>query len=403
MDDAVAVVLDNGAYTAKVGLATQDEPFLIPNCTMKAKAERRRIFVGNQIDECRDASSLFYQLPFQKGYLMDWEIERIVWDHIFSADGTGILLEDRPIIITEPMLNFPQIQEAMVEILFEDYHCSGVHKTTTAELAAYNYAAESEETPINSLNCIVVDVGYSFTHVVPFVKGKIVMKGVRRMDIGGKSLTNHMKELISYRQLNMMDETYVVNQIKEDVCFVSQNFDMDMKASKQKIGLVEYVLPDFTTVKRGYIRGGEAKKGENGNEIDEDDKQILKLCNERFTVPELLFTPIDVGIKQVGIPETIIDSLNSCPEVMHCEMLENIIVIGGSSNFKNFVPRLKKDLRALATDDLEVSLIFPDDSTSYGWYGGKELANSGDLNMYLLTREEYEETGYTPNRKRKDN
>lgn len=39
---------------------------VIPNCIMKAKSERRRPFVGDQLEDCRDASGLFYILPFQK-------------------------------------------------------------------------------------------------------------------------------------------------------------------------------------------------------------------------------------------------------------------------------------------------------------------------------------------------
>ncbi|EEC11002.1 conserved hypothetical protein, partial [Ixodes scapularis] len=39
---------------------------IIPNCITKAKSERRRQFVGDQLDDCKDMSSLFYLLPFQK-------------------------------------------------------------------------------------------------------------------------------------------------------------------------------------------------------------------------------------------------------------------------------------------------------------------------------------------------
>lgn len=39
---------------------------VIPNCIMKAKSERRRPFIADQVEECRDASGLFYLLPFQK-------------------------------------------------------------------------------------------------------------------------------------------------------------------------------------------------------------------------------------------------------------------------------------------------------------------------------------------------
>ena len=53
-----------------------------------------------------------------------------------------------------------------------------------------------------------------------------------RMNIGGKVLTNHLKEVISYRQLHVMDETYVINQVKEDVCYVSNQFYKDMEIAK---------------------------------------------------------------------------------------------------------------------------------------------------------------------------
>ncbi|KAI5692677.1 hypothetical protein M8J75_007109, partial [Diaphorina citri] len=60
-------ILDNGACTAKVGLASMKTPKIVPNCIMKAKSERRRPFIGDQVEDCRDASGLFYILPFQKG------------------------------------------------------------------------------------------------------------------------------------------------------------------------------------------------------------------------------------------------------------------------------------------------------------------------------------------------
>lgn len=37
---------------------------------------------------------------------------------------------------------------------------------------------------------------------------------IHRINIGGKSLTNYLKELISYRHWNMMDETHIINIIK---------------------------------------------------------------------------------------------------------------------------------------------------------------------------------------------
>ena len=36
---------------------------------------------------------------------------------------------------------------------------------------------------------------------------------MRRLNIGGKLLTNYLKELVSYRQWNMMDEYLLMNQV----------------------------------------------------------------------------------------------------------------------------------------------------------------------------------------------
>lgn len=157
----VCYILDNGAYTAKIGISTSKLPEydvfsvrlfinkiyifyycrIIPNCIMKVKSERRRLFIGDQINDCRDASGLFYILPFQKGYLVNWDIQKTVWDYIFSKDICyGKRLSDHPICITEPMFNFQSNQEAMDEIFFEEYDSCGVLRLTAADLVAFNYS-----------------------------------------------------------------------------------------------------------------------------------------------------------------------------------------------------------------------------------------------------------------------
>ena len=37
------------------------------------------------------------------------------------------------------------------------------------------------------------------SHAVPVFDGRVQLAGVRRINIGGKALTNHLKELVSYR------------------------------------------------------------------------------------------------------------------------------------------------------------------------------------------------------------
>ena len=41
--------------------------------------------------------------------------------------------------------------------------------------------------------------GFSFTHAVPMCDGRALQGAVRRINVGGKALTNYFKELVSYR------------------------------------------------------------------------------------------------------------------------------------------------------------------------------------------------------------
>lgn len=42
---------------------------MVPNCIVKAKADRKREFVADEQAECMDKTGLFYVLPFERGYL----------------------------------------------------------------------------------------------------------------------------------------------------------------------------------------------------------------------------------------------------------------------------------------------------------------------------------------------
>ena len=189
---------------------------------------------------------------------------------------------------------------------------------------------------------MVVDSGHSFTHVIPTIRGKVYHPAVRRLDVGGKFLTNYFKEMVSIRHYNMMDETHVVNEIKEAVCFVSTDFNSDLEKCKHlkkdhNSIVMDYVLPDYNEGKMGYARPHIPRQGKL---TIGQDEQHMTLGNERFTVPELFFTPSDAGMKQAGVPEVVIQSLEKVPEQFRNLLLSNVVLVGGNVNIPGFVERL---------------------------------------------------------------
>ena len=194
--------------------------------------------------------------------------------------------------------------------------------------------------------------------MTPVYKGQPLQRAIRRLDLGGKHLTNYLKEMVSIRQYNMVDETYIMNEVKETVCFVSEDLSKDMERTwkgNRKRGqpdpgegiVVDYVLPDPNAGKKGSIRPHDpllnVKKrksvlsGASAEALSED---VLVLGNERFTVPEILFNPQDIGMKQAGISDIILESLSVLPTGLHPVFLANIMVVGGNSLIPGFMQRL---------------------------------------------------------------
>ncbi|KAG7232222.1 hypothetical protein INR49_009415 [Caranx melampygus] len=347
-------------------------PSVIPNCQFRSKTSRLKTFTANQLDEIKDPSGLFYILPFQKGYLVNWDVQRKVWDHLFGKEMFKVEFADTSIIITEPYFNFTSIQESMNEILFEEYQFQSALRTNAGSLSAHHYF----HTNPSQLCCLVVDSGFSFTHITPYCRSKKMKEGIRS-------------------QLHVMDETHVINQVKEDVCYVSQQFYRDMEVAQMKgeenTVMRDYVLPDFSSIKKGFCKpreemvfNGKYKTGE----------QILRLANERFAVPEMLFHPSDIGIQEMGIPEAIVHSVQSLPEEMQPHFYQNIVLTGGNTLFPGFRERLEAELRSLGPAHLPVSVLLPANPISHSWEGGKLLAHNPDYDEMVVTREDYEENGH---------
>ena len=80
------LVVDNGAYSMKAGFATtlsdpEKDCHVIPNCM--AKSRDKRIWVGSQLENCKDFGEMAFRRPVEKGYLVNWEAEKEIWDNTF--------------------------------------------------------------------------------------------------------------------------------------------------------------------------------------------------------------------------------------------------------------------------------------------------------------------------------
>ena len=154
----------------------------------------------------------------------------------------------------------------------------------------------------------------------------------------------------------------------------------------------DYVLPDFINIRRGHVRDARA----HATEPLGQDQQIVKMNNERIQVPEILFHPSDVGIKQIGISNAIHYCIESLPEQYRAQLYGNIVLMGGNCCFPQFRERVQQDVRTLADQVYVVKVKLPAQPIFEAWKGGQRLVNEYNswIESRFVSRKEYGESGW---------
>uniref|UniRef100_A0A1I7TNS8 Actin-related protein 4 n=1 Tax=Caenorhabditis tropicalis TaxID=1561998 RepID=A0A1I7TNS8_9PELO len=209
---------------------------MIPNSIVNAKHEKKRVFVGHQQDDCPEKFSLFYVRPIERGYVVNWDTQQQIWEKTF--DHLDIEPTTSRIALTDNNYLVPALPDVSSEILFEYFRFQEIHKATALGFVAEHAAR------IRKRSCVcVVDSGFSWTTVASFVDGILIQESVIRIDVGGKALTNKLKDWISYRQLNVSEETHVINECKENVLLCEEgSFEMSIKSTLPQRSTASSVL-----------------------------------------------------------------------------------------------------------------------------------------------------------------
>lgn len=484
------LVVDNGAYTIKAGFAGDDVPFVIPNCI--ARDRQRRTYIGSELStNCRDFGEASFRRPVEKGYIVNWEAERAIWAHEFGeeAEAGGGRLQCDPsetrFVLTEQPNALPHLQANCDQMVFEEFRFASYYRGPAAQFNAYldlspaqpaseptsepaiagepkaTEAADAatattttddtdpkvEDTAATTTTTttptpttrstgaaeirLVIDAGYSFTTVTPVLHGRPVHKAVRRLDVGGKLLTNYLTKLLSVRHYDMRHDTYIVNEMKEKACYVALDFAADLEktwkgprvqlgeqgvnaAKRRRLDVFrsgsdgiakEYVLPDYHARSEGIVRDYDAAavaaRTKKANDLaaasSTATEDVLVLRNERFAVPELLFNPTDIGLQQPGLPDLVAQSVHALPVGLWPALLANVVVVGGCADLPGFVQRLQQEIQTRMPDDLVVRVTRPADPTTCTWRGAARFAslpeNQAMLNRVCVTKQEYDEHG----------
>ncbi|KAL5012354.1 hypothetical protein ScPMuIL_010905 [Solemya velum] len=192
----VPIVIDNGCYQCRAGLASAQSPQLIfKNITAKQRARKESdLLVGNDISNI-EAVRLITRTQFDRNIVTQYDVQECVLDYIFGhlgCDTEGFV--DHPVVMTEPVCNPNYCRQQMSELLFECYHVPRVAYGIDALFSFYANNPNPE-----TANGFVVSCGYQMIHLLPVLNGRLDAQNVRRINLGGAQLDSFMQRLLQLK------------------------------------------------------------------------------------------------------------------------------------------------------------------------------------------------------------
>jgi actin-related protein 2 len=275
-------------------------------------------------------------------------------------------------MFTEPPQNPLKNREKLVEKMFEKYGFAACNVSIQAMLTLYAQGL---------LTGVVVDTGDGVTHVVPVYDGFVPQHLIRRLDVAGRHVTKYMIKLLMLRgyAFNSSADFDTVRQIKEKLCYVAYDINVERKLALETTCLMEnYTLPDG---------------------------RVIKVGSERFEAAECLFNPSLVDCEKVGMADMVFDMVQSADIDTRVEYYKHIVLSGGSSMYPGLPSRLEKDLKERYLNEIlkgnqermkkfKINIEDPPRRKHMVFLGGSVLADiMKDKAEFWITKQEYDEKG----------
>lgn len=363
----VPLVLDNGSGTIRAGYAGSDLPAAyFPSYVGRPKHTRvlagaveGDVFIGPRAQELRGLLKIRY--PLEHGIVTDWDDMEKIWTYVYEQE-LKTLSEDHPVLLTEPPLNPKRNRDMAAQLLFEQFNVPAVYMSIQAVLSLY---ASGRTTGI------VLDCGDGVSHAVPVYEGFAVPSSIRRIDVAGRDITEHMQLLLrkAGHVFHTSAEKEIVRVMKEKVSYVALNPGKEEKdlhsgvwrADKKEI---EYQLPD-------------------GHKI--------KLGPERFRAPEILFDPELIGLEYQGVHQMVVDAINRTDMDLRQHLFGSIVLSGGSTLCKGFGDRLLDEVKRIAVKDMRIKIFAPPERKYSTWIGGSILAGLSTFRKMWVSIDDWHE------------
>ena len=422
-----AVVIDNGTGFTKMGYAGNLDPdFVFPtaiadlakksNLSVSTKNDEYNYYIGDEALRIQSESNnhvTYY--PMQNGIFDNWDMMEKYW-HQSIYNYLKCDPQEHYFVLTEPPMNPPENRENVAEIFFETFNVPGLYigvqavfalmgcnstfdKDTLTSTEMDGKITEEQRSAINVLTGVVVDSGDGVTHVVPICDGFVLGSNMKHIPIAGRKITKFIEGMLRERGENIQTEDIYLAcmDLKEKYGYVANDLLKEF---------AKYDKKEEDDKMKTFIQSNKFKMYSGIGKITQKPFSI-NLGYEVFLGPESFFSPeiIDKNWK-MGLDETVDNTIQQCPIDYRRKLYSNIVMSGGSTQFKHFDRRLETTLQNRvdvrlaknSTADFKPKPIKVNVTNNLAqkhvvWLGGSTIASSDNFGKMVHTREEYNEKG----------
>merc|ERR1712072_1396501 len=333
-DEKPAIVVDNGSGMMKAGCSGEDAPKVTfssvvgyPKGKSALVGTEKDFYVGEEAQQKRGILLLKY--PLEHGIVQNWDDMEKVWRHTFDNELRMVVGEENPddedccgVLLTEAPMNPKENRGKMTQIMFETFNVRRFY--------------------------VPIYEGYSMPHAI------------QRINLAGRDLTEWMcKILMDFKiTLTTSAEKETAKKMKEELCYVSDNFDEEMDAFQDKTKKFE--MPDGTSV---------------------------EVHAQQIRCPELMFKPSLDGREMPGLHQLTDKTVKDCDLDVRKDLLGNVVMSGGTTMFPNMPERLQNEIQTLVAEATKVKVIAPPERMISVWIGGSILASLSTFSRMWICKE----------------
>lgn len=344
MSEINTVVTQFGSFHTRIG--TQGDPRGFNRPVIGIPKDKSYEIIGYQALHNQQSNDLDLFYPISKGYITDFEKFEKILNYTFYKE-TLLTPQENIQIIVDAVGNSSENRVKLGQLIFEEYEVPALAFLDDATSSLYGSGR---------LNGVVVNIGHETCNVSCCYDEQVLPNSLVFGQVAGKTIDDHIIEV-----------------------FKKQNIDTSNMESRDSLTLFKsHFLEDFD---KSLSNEFEFYEVIDGSKIKKD--KIIGL--------ESLFKPELFNIKDDSIVEKVIKSVKNSYSFLENDLIDNIVLSGGTTLLKGFDTRLQEGLSRNFTKSVQI--IANDNRKNLAWHGAFIPSEMSTYGEFIMNIDEFREFG----------